>query len=49
MRCENCKTKISASPGGTYCRFHKQELCRTIKPHCYSCGKQLKKEHIKQG
>ena len=45
--CDDClekmKGKCVASGGGTYCRFHQQELCRYIKPHCKICGKILEK------
>jgi hypothetical protein len=39
--CKEHQQKIMASGGGTYCRFHKQELCRHIEPHCYQCGKKI--------
>jgi hypothetical protein len=30
-----------ASGGGTYCDYHKKELCRVVKPHCKICGADL--------
>ena len=39
--CDDCKKQVMASGGGTYCRFHQQELCRDIEPHCYTCGKKI--------
>jgi len=44
--CKDCKKPIMASAGGTYCRFHKKELCDVIKPHCYSCGKDITQDSI---
>lgn len=38
--CENCEP-IRWSPGGSYCFYHKKELCSTITPHCYRCGVEL--------
>ena len=32
------KGKVQASAGGSWCFFHKQELCKTITPHCKICG-----------
>ena len=42
--CEIHKGNIKASGGGTYCRFHQQELCRHINPHCSICGRSVEGE-----
>lgn len=39
--CENCEYPV-ASGGGSYCFYHKQELCIAVKKHCYMCGKILR-------
>lgn len=41
--CKKCKKPVMASGGGTYCRFHQQELCHVLEPHCHSCGVSLVK------
>jgi len=42
--CDKCRKPIMVSAGGTFCRFHGQELCRITIPHCQSCGKILVKK-----
>lgn len=33
-----------ASPGGTWCTFHKKEICCVLRSHCKICGVWLESE-----
>jgi hypothetical protein len=42
--CDDCNKKRNPRAGvggGTFCAFHKQEICKHLEPHCHRCGKPL--------